>query len=116
MREFIFYKNAAFRSAKIGSPKCITLIIKRLMNNSDPRSIVYGNTYHTSDMMKMAFGKSFSTIKRINPDNHIFFIKLIWKIIKGIILIKIFLRGLMKTLHFLEILLVSNPLYFKVVI
>ena len=49
------------------------------MYNTDSGPHVYTDAYHARDMMKMTFSKTFGSIERVNPNDHLIFIELVWE-------------------------------------
>ena len=42
---------------------------------------IYSHTYHARDMIQVAFGESLRAVKRIDPDDHLLFEKLVRELI-----------------------------------
>jgi hypothetical protein len=82
------------------------------MNDSNSWSHIHCNTYHTCNMMQMAFSKAFGSVQWINPDDHVFFIELIWKLIE--VPISVSWAFTVYFLHLFQILSVSNFVYFVI--
>lgn len=79
VRKLIFQENAALWSPEIGATLSIEGVVEGLVYNTNSRPHVYTHTYHTSDMMKMTFCEALGTIKRVDPNDHLFLIEFVWK-------------------------------------
>lgn len=80
--KFIFNKNSAFGCSEIGSWQLNGLVVKWFVDDSYSWAAVDCHSDHACNMIKMSFNKSLSTIKRINPNDHIFFVKFIREIVE----------------------------------
>lgn len=80
--KLILYKYTTLRCSKVCSTLFILIIVKWFVNNSYSRSHVDSHSDQTSNMVHVAFCKSFSSIKWVYPNNHIIFNKFIWELVK----------------------------------
>ena len=70
--KLVFNKYTTLWCSEVGASLLKPLLVKWFMNNPNSWSTSDTNTNQASDVIEMTFCESFSSIKRINPDNGIF--------------------------------------------
>jgi len=81
IRELIFNEHTTLRCSKISSTESVLLVVEWFVDDSYSRSLANGDSYHTCYMMSITLSKALSSIKRINPDDHIIFKNFAWVLI-----------------------------------
>lgn len=82
VRELIFNEDTALWRTEVGSTLMVMLIVERLVDDPNPRSLIHAHSYHARDVMKMAFSETFGTVQRVNPYDHLIFEELVWELIE----------------------------------
>ena len=89
------------------------MLVEWLVNDSDSRAPIDGNTDHACYVVEMTFCESFSSIERINPNDHVIFKKFVRELVEVVVGL---LRGHSEDLlHLEQVVAVAILLLFVVI-